>query len=77
MKLQVRIQDLVKEGPQLLRSKVADVAKRSRVSEVSNLQLGSLKGPGTFWVFNAQIYILTHSRDSLSLVFDIYFETKS
>ena len=39
--LQVRIQDLVKGGPQVLRPKVADVAKRSRASEVSNLRPGS------------------------------------
>ena len=39
--IQVRIQDLVKGGPQLLRPKVADVAKRSRAREVSNLRLGS------------------------------------
>ena len=39
--MQVRIQDLVKGGPQLLRLKVADVAKRSHASEVSNLQPGS------------------------------------
>ena len=38
---QVRIQDLVKGGPQLLRPKVADVAKRSRASEASNLRPGS------------------------------------
>ena len=38
---------------------------------------GPLKGPGSFWVFNAQICILTHSRDSFSLIFDIYFDTKS
>ena len=38
---QVQIQDLVKGGPQVLRPKVADVAKRSRTSGVSNLQLGS------------------------------------
>ena len=37
---------------------------------------GLLKGPGSFWVFNAQICILTHSRDSFSLIFDIYFDTK-
>ena len=37
---------------------------------------GPLKGPGSFWVFNAQICILTHSRDSFSLMFDIYFDTK-
>ena len=39
--VQVRIQDLVKGGPQVLRPKVADVAKRSRASEASNLQPGS------------------------------------
>ena len=38
---------------------------------------GTLKGPGSFRVFNAQICILTHSRDSFSLIFDIYFDTKS
>ena len=38
---QVRIEDLVKGGPQLLRLKVADVAKRSHVSEASNLWRGS------------------------------------
>ena len=38
---------------------------------------GPLKGPGSFWVFNAQICILPHSRDSFSLIFDIYFNTKS
>ena len=38
---QVRIQDLVKGGPQLLRPKVADVAKRSHVSKASILRLGS------------------------------------
>ena len=38
---------------------------------------GPLKGPGSFWVFDAQICILTHSRESFSLIFDIYFDTKS
>ena len=38
---QVRIQDLVQGGPQLLRLKVADVAKQSRASEASNLRPGS------------------------------------
>ena len=28
---------------------------------------GPLKGPGSFWVFDAQICILTHSRDSFPL----------
>ena len=39
--IQVRIQNLVKGGPQLLRPKVADIAKRSHTSEVSNLRPGS------------------------------------
>ena len=38
---QVRIKDLVKGGPQLLRPKIADVAKRSPASEASNLWPGS------------------------------------
>ena len=38
---------------------------------------GLLKGPGSFWVFDAQICILIHSRDSFSLIFDIHFDTKS
>ena len=38
---QVRIQDLVKGGPQLQRTKVADVVKRSRASKVSNMRPGS------------------------------------
>ena len=64
-------------GPQVLRPKVADLAKRSHTSEVSNFAAGVqglLKG---FWVFYAQICILPHSRDSFSLIFDIYFNTKS
>ena len=39
--LQVRIQDLVKGGPQVLRPKVADIAKQSRASEASKLRPGS------------------------------------
>ena len=76
----MRIQDLVKGGPQLLRPKVADVGKQSCASEASNLWLGSrahLRALEAFWVFNAQICNLTHSRDSFSLIFDIYFDTKS
>ena len=38
---QVRIQDLVKGGPQLLRPKIANVAKWSRTSKASNLWPGS------------------------------------
>ena len=52
----------------------AELRERSEQS-VAGVQ-GPLKGPGSFWVFNAQICILTHSRDSFSLIFDIYFDTK-
>ena len=61
--LQARIQDLVMGGPQLLMPKVANVLKWSCASGVSNLQPG--------------ICILLHSRDSFSLIFDLYFNTKS
>ena len=36
-----------------------------------------LKGPGNFPVFSAQIFILLHSRDTFSLIPDIYFNTKN
>ena len=58
----------------------ASEAESCRHSEASILRPGSrarFKGPGSFWVFDAQICILTHSRDSFSLIFDIYFDTKS
>ena len=52
-------------------------AESCEQSEQSAARVQSpLKGPGSFWIFNAQIYILTHSRDSFSLIFDIY-DTKS
>ena len=38
---------------------------------------GLLKGPGSFWVFDAPICIFTHPRYSFSLILDIYFDTKS
>ena len=61
----MRIQDLVKERPQVLRPKVGDVAKRSRASEASNLRPGSrapLSGPLT-----AAANCLLRSCDSASL----------
>ena len=76
---QVRIQDLVKGGAP------ASEAESCRCSEVESCERseqsaagvqGPLKGPGSFWVFNAQICILTHSRDSFSLISDIYYDTK-
>ena len=77
---QVRIQDLVKGGAP---ASEAESCRRSEVESrersehsVAGVQ-GPLKGPGSFWVFDAQICIFTHSRDSFSLIFDIYFDTKS
>ena len=72
--MQVWIQDLINGGPKILRPKVAELYKWSKQS-TPGVQ-GPLKGPGSIWVFNAQICILTHSRDSFSLIFDIYFDTK-
>ena len=76
---QVRIQDLVKGGApaseaESCRQSEAESRERSEHS-AAGVQ-GPLKGPGSFWVFDAQICILTHSRDSFSLIFDIYFNTK-
>ena len=77
---QVRIQDLVKGGAP---GAEAESCRRSEVESCEGSEQfaagvqGPLKGPGSFWVFNAQICILPHSRDSFSLIFDIYFNTKS
>ena len=77
---QVRIQDLVKGGAP---ASAAESCRRSEAESCERSEQyaagvqGPLKGPGSFWVFNAQICILTHSRDSFSLIFDIYFDTKS
>ena len=78
--IQVRIQDLVKGGApaseaESCRHSEAESRERSEHS-AAGVQ-GPLKGPGSFWVFDTQICILTHSRDSFSLIFDIYFDTKS
>ena len=76
----MRIQDLVKGGAP---ASEADSCRRSEAElrelsehSVAGVQ-GPLKGPGSFWVFDAQICILTHSRHSFSLIFGIYFDTKS
>ena len=55
----------------------SEVESRERSEQFAAGVQGPLKGPGSFWVFNAQICILPHSRDSFSLIFDIYFNTKS
>ena len=76
---QVRIQDLVKGGPQGLRPKVVDVAKRSCVSKASNLQLGSRARLRALEAFGFLMlkYAFSHILETLSLIFEIYFNTKS
>ena len=77
--MQVRIQDLVKGGPPASEAEIcqrSEAESRERSEQSAARVQGTLKGPGSFWVFNAQICILTHSRDSFSLIFDIYFDTK-
>ena len=57
---------------QLLRPKVAKVAKPAICGQVQ----GPLQESTSFGVFNAQICILPHSRDSFSLIFEIQFNTQ-
>ena len=79
-KSQVRIQDLVKggaPGAEAESCRRSEAELRQRSEQFAAGVQGPLKGPGSFWVFNAQICILPHSRDSFSLIFDIYFNTKS
>ena len=64
-------------GPEAKSCRHSKVESREQSEQfVAGVQ-GPLKGPGSFWIFNAQICILPHSRDSFSLIFDIYFNTKS
>ena len=68
---QVRIQDLVKGGPQLLRPKVAGVVKRSRASEVCILRPGSrarLRALETFGFLMLK-YAFSHILETLFLLF--------
>ena len=69
MMYQVRIQDLVKGGAQVLRLKVADVAKRSHASEVSNFQPGSraLKRALEAFGFLMLKYAFSHILETLFL----------
>ena len=69
--VQVRIQDLVKGGPQLLRPKVADVAKRSHASEVSNLRPRSRACWRALEAFGFLMlkYAFSHILETLSLSF--------
>ena len=67
----MRIQDLVKGTPQLLRPKVANVAKWSRVSEASNLRLGCrarLRALEAFLVLMLK-YAFSHILETLFLSF--------
>ena len=76
---QVQIQDLVKGGPASeAKSCWHSRAESCEWSELSMARVQTpLKGPGSFWVFDAQIWILPHSRDSFSVIFNIDFNTKS
>ena len=68
---QVRIQDLVKGEPQLLRPKVADVAKRSHASEASILRRGSRARLRALEAFGFLMlkYAFSHILDTLFLLF--------
>ena len=69
--MQVRIQDLVKGGPQLLRPKVADVTKRSHASEASILRPGSgacLRALEAFGFLMFK-YAFSHILETLFLLF--------
>ena len=67
----MRIQDLVKGGPQLLRPKVADIVKRSRASEARILRPGSrarLRAREAFGFLMLK-YAFSHILETLSLLF--------
>ena len=67
----MRIQDLVKGEPQLLRPRVADVAKRSRTSEVSILWPGSRAHLRALEAFGFLMlkYAFSHILETLFLLF--------
>ena len=69
---QVQIQDFVKETPaseaKSCQCSKAELCKQSE--PLSAVVQGLLKDPVSFGVFNAQICILPHSRDSFFLIFD-------
>ena len=68
---QVRIQDLVKGGPQLLRLKVVDVVKRSCASEASILRPGSRARLRALEAFGFLMlkYAFSHILETLFLLF--------
>ena len=63
---QLQIQDLVKGGPgsEAESCRCSEVEWRKQSKQFAAGVQGLLKGPGSFWGFNAQICILPHSRDS-------------
>ena len=68
----MRIQDLVKGGgAQLLRPKVADVAKQSRMSDVSNVRPGSRARLRALEAFGSLMlkYAFSHILETLFLSF--------
>ena len=68
---QARVQDLLKGGPQVLRLKVDDIAKRSHASEASKLQRGSracLRALEAFGFLMLK-YAFSHILETLSLSF--------
>ena len=69
--MQVRIQDLVKGGPQLLRPKVADVVKRSHTSEASIVRQGSRARLRTLEAFGFLMlkYAFSHILETLFPLF--------
>ena len=66
-------------GPQLLRPKVADIAKWSHASKASILRRGSRARLRALEAFGFLMlkYAFSHILDSFSLIFDISFDTKS
>ena len=67
----MRIQDLVKGGAQLLRPKVADIAKWSHASEASILRLGSRARLRALEAFGFLMfkYAFSHNLETLFLLF--------
>ena len=66
-------------GPQLLRPKVADIAKQSRASEASILRPRSRARLRALEAFGFLMlkYAFSHILETLfSLIFDIYFDNK-
>ena len=66
----MRIQDLVKGGQasEVENCRHSEVESHEQSEPLAAGVQGPLKGPGSFWVFNAKICILLHSRDSFSLI---------